>query len=47
MLMNLMKRREVLAVFSVVLLSTLFFALGYLYAKEENPAPIFIQKIVR
>jgi len=27
-------------------LCTLSFGLGYLYAKQENPAPILIQKVV-
>lgn len=43
-IMEYMKKREVQMVFGAVILSTLFFGLGYLYARQENPAPILIQK---
>lgn len=38
------RRREILLFFLLFLISSISFGLGYLTAKELNPAPIIIEK---
>lgn len=45
-LINLIRKPETKLIALMILLSTLSFGLGYLFAKQQNPAPIVIQKIV-
>lgn len=45
MLINFFKNKWFMAILAALVLSTLFFGLGYLYAKQESPAPILIQKM--
>ncbi len=42
-----MKNPKTGLILLIFMLCTLSFALGYLYAREENPAPILIQKVVK
>lgn len=44
-LINLIQKPETKLVALMLLLSTLSFGLGYLFAEQQNPAPIVIQKI--
>lgn len=46
-LANLIRKPETRLVALMLLLSTLSFGLGYLFAKQQNPAPIVIQKVVK
>lgn len=43
---DLIQKPETRLVALMILLSTLSFGLGYLFAERQNPAPIVIQKIV-
>lgn len=45
-LINLMKKQETKLVILMIILSSLSFGLGYLYAKQETPSPIIIQKVI-
>lgn len=45
-LVNLIRKPETKLIVLMILLSTLSFGLGYLFAERQNPAPIVIQKMV-
>jgi|GEM_PF-6445872 len=42
---QILQKRGVLPLFFLFLVGSAGFAIGYLYAREQHPAPIIIQKI--
>lgn len=46
-LINVIQKPEARLIALMILLSTLSFGLGYLFAERQNPAPIVIQKVVK